>query len=63
NIWKLEKMAFLCEEINTQTNECLRWVEHSFVPTLTTADRDTMILWAVGIFAIVFVAKQIQRLL
>jgi len=56
-------MAFLCEEINTQTKECLKWVEHSFVPTLTTADRDTLILWAVGIFVVVFVVKQIQRLL
>ena len=56
-------MAFLCEEVNSATNECLKWVEHSFVPTLTTADRDTLILWAVSIFVVVFVVKQIQRLL
>ena len=56
-------MAFLCEEVNSVTNECLKWVEHSFVPTLTTADRDHLILWAIGIFAVVFVVKQLQRLL
>lgn len=56
-------MAKLCELVDQNTNQCLQWVEHSYVPTLTNADRDAMIVWAVGIFAVVYVVRQLLRLL
>ena len=58
-------MAMLCEKVDSTTNQCMTWVEHShsIVPDLSTADRDAMLLWMIGIFAVVFVVKQIQRLL
>lgn len=40
---------------------CMEWQEAAFLPDLTTADRDVILQWAIGIFALVFVVKKIMR--
>jgi hypothetical protein len=40
---------------------CTEWQEASFLPDLTGADRDVILHWAIGIFALVFVVKKIMR--
>lgn len=54
----------------TQEIPCKAWAElppsstaQQVLPTLTTADRDAILLWMVGIFAVVFVVKRILRML
>lgn len=70
-------MAYVCETLSTPafitgTQTCQKWVllEHpesnsnvSVIPDLSAADRDAILLWMVGIFAVVFVVKRIQRML
>ena len=65
-------MAYVCETLSnpafiTGQQTCTKWVEYQssngFLPTLTAAERDDMILWFVGIFAVVFIVKAIRRLL
>lgn len=65
-------MAYICETLsspglNTAQQTCSNWVEYQpsngFLPTLTTAERDDMLLWFIGIFAVVFIVKAIRRLL
>ena len=67
-------MAYVCETLSnpafiTGQQTCNKWVvleqqqSNSFLPTLTAAERDDMILWFVGIFAVVFTVKAIRRLL
>ena len=67
-------MAYICETLSapaliTGQQTCNKWVvleqqqSNSFLPTLTAAERDDMILWFVGIFAVVFTVKAIRRLL
>ncbi len=67
-------MAYVCETLSnpafiTGQQTCNKWVvleqqqSNSFLPTLTAAERDDMILWFVGIFAVVFIVKAIRRLL
>ncbi len=41
---------------------CTEWVEDSFLPQLTASDRDILLQWVIGIFALIFVAKKILRL-
>lgn len=40
---------------------CTEWQEASFLPQLTGAERDVILQWAIGIFALVFVVKKIMR--
>lgn len=40
---------------------CTEWQEASFLPELTGADRDLILQWAIGIFALVFVVRKIMR--
>lgn len=40
---------------------CMEWQEASFLPELTSADRDLILQWAIGIFALVFVVRKIMR--
>ena len=64
-------MAYICETLSTPDltghQTCSTWVAYQpssgFLPTLTAAERDDMILWFVGIFAVVFTVKAIRRLL
>ena len=64
-------MAYICETLSTPDSTghqtCTNWVAYQpssgFLPTLTAAERDDMILWFVGIFAVVFTVKAIRRLL
>ncbi len=56
-------MSYECKTLQIQ-NElpvCTEWQEASFLPELTGADRDVILQWAIGIFALVFVVKKIMR--
>ena len=57
-------MAYVCKELQNSNGvqTCVQWVEQTFVPTLSTADRDELLLYAISIFAVVFVVRQIMRL-
>lgn len=56
-------MAYECKTLQIQGElpVCTEWQEASFLPDLTTADRDVILQWAIGIFALVFVVKKIMR--
>ena len=56
-------MAYECKTLQIQGElpVCTEWQEASFLPDLTTADRDLIIQWAIGIFALVFVVRKIMR--
>ena len=56
-------MAYECKTLQLQGElpVCTEWQEASFLPDLTTADRDLILQWAIGIFALVFVVKKIMR--
>jgi len=56
-------MAYECKtfQIQGELPVCTEWQEASFLPELTGADRDLILQWAIGIFALVFVVKQIMR--
>lgn len=41
---------------------CIEWQEASFLPELTGADRDAILQWTIGIFALVYVVRRIVRL-
>lgn len=41
---------------------CTEWQEASFLPELTGADRDLILQWAIGIFALVFIVRRIVRM-
>lgn len=56
-------MAYICKELIGQ--QCIEWIAYEpsgFLPTLTTEQRDEMILWFISIFAVVFIVKAIRRL-
>ena len=55
-------MSKVCEIVDQATLACLKWVDFSLLPTLTTADKDHLLKWTIGIFATVFVVKMIRRL-
>ena len=57
-------MAYECKTLQIQGElpVCTEWQEASFLPELTGADRDVILQWAIGIFALVFVVKKIMRL-
>ena len=56
-------MAYECKTLQLQGElpVCTEWQESSFLPELTGADRDVILQWAIGIFALVFVVKKIMR--
>ena len=56
-------MAYECKTLQLQGElpVCTEWQEASFLPDLTTADRDVILQWAIGIFALVFVVRKIMR--
>jgi hypothetical protein len=56
-------MAYECKTLQIQGElpVCTEWQEASFLPDLTTADRDLILQWAIGIFALVFVVRKIMR--
>lgn len=65
-------MAYVCETLSnpdliTGQQTCTKWVvqqqSSSILPTLTAAERDDMLLWFIGIFAVVFTVKAISKLL
>lgn len=41
---------------------CMEWQEASFLPELTGADRDLILQWAIGIFALVYIVRRIVRM-
>ena len=56
-------MAYECKTLQIQGElpVCTEWQEASFLPDLTTADRDLILQWAIGIFALVFIVRKIMR--
>ena len=56
-------MAYECKTLQIQGElpVCTEWQEASFLPELTGADRDLILQWAIGIFALVFVVRKIMR--
>lgn len=56
-------MAYECKTLHIQGElpVCAEWQEASFLPDLTSADRDLILQWAIGIFALVFVVRKIMR--
>ena len=56
-------MAYECKTLQIQGElpVCTEWQEASFLPDLTTADRDLILQWAIGIFALVFGVRKIMR--
>ena len=56
-------MAYECKTLQIQGElpVCTEWQQASFLPDLTTADRDLILQWAIGIFALVFVVRKIMR--
>ena len=56
-------MAYECKTLQIQGElpVCTEWQEASFLPDLTTADRDLILQWAIGVFALVFVVRKIMR--
>ncbi|ENV33008.1 hypothetical protein F960_02730 [Acinetobacter gerneri DSM 14967 = CIP 107464 = MTCC 9824] len=53
-------MAYNCKTL--VEGVCTEWQETSFLPNLATADRDTILLWAICIFGLVFVVRELIRL-
>lgn len=41
---------------------CMEWQESKFLPELTAQDRDSILEWTIGIFALVFVVRKIMRM-
>ena len=56
-------MAYECKTLQIQGElpVCTEWQEASFLPDLTGADRDVILQWTIGIFALVFVVRKIMR--
>ena len=56
-------MAYECKTLQIQGElpVCTEWQEASFLPELTGADRDVILQWTIGIFALVFVVRKIMR--
>ena len=56
-------MAYECKTLQIQGElpVCTEWQEASFLPELTSADRDLILQWVIGIFALVFVVRKIMR--
>jgi len=59
-------MAYECKTLTPPqqgvAQVCIEWQEASFLPDLTTADRDIILQWAIGLFALVYVIRRIVRM-
>jgi hypothetical protein len=67
-------MAYVCETLSnpaflTGQQTCNKWVvldqkqqSNSFLPNLTAADKDSLLIWFIGIFVVVFTVKKILKL-
>lgn len=63
-------MAYVCGQLSnpnliTGLRTCNQWVEqstNSFLPELTTANRDDLIIFFVSVFVVVFTVRMIRRL-
>lgn len=63
-------MAYVCEQLSTPAlitgiQSCQVWAletTNSILPTLTTADRDSMIMYTVTCFAVVFTIQMLRKL-
>lgn len=63
-------MAYVCETLSnpaflTGQQTCTKWVVQqntNFLPDLSAADKDILLLWMLGIFIVVFTVKQLKRL-
>lgn len=66
-------MAYVCETLSspapiTGKQNCNKWVvleqqqSNSFLPNLTAADKDSLLIWFIGIFVVVFTLKKILKL-
>lgn len=66
-------MAYVCETLSapafiTGQQTCNKWVvleqqqSNSFLPNLTAADKDSLLIWFIGIFIVVFTLKKLLRL-
>ena len=66
-------MAYVCETLSspafiTGQQTCNKWVvleqqqSNSFLPELTAADKDSLLIWFIGIFVVVFTLKKILKL-
>lgn len=63
-------MAYVCEQLSTPAlitgiQSCDVWVletSSSILPTLTTADRDSMIIFCLSCFAVVFTVQMLRKL-
>lgn len=66
-------MAYICETLSnpafiTGQQTCNKWVvleqqqSNSFLPNLTAADKDSLLIWFIGIFVVVFTLKKILKL-
>lgn len=63
-------MAYVCEQLSTPAlitgiQSCQVWAletSSSILPNLTTADRDSMILFMVSCFAVVFTVQMLRKL-
>lgn len=54
-------VTYVCAELVNSV--CQTWVEsQSFLPDLTNSDRDSLLLWMISCFVIVFTVKKIIRL-
>lgn len=56
-------MAKLCEHVDESTNQCTEWVDHSYLPELSTADMDAMLYFFLSIMVVVFVVNRIRSML
>ncbi len=66
-------MAYICETLSspaflTGQQTCNKWVvleqqqSNSFLPNLTAADKDSLLIWFIGIFVVVFTLKKKLKL-
>ncbi len=68
-------MAYVCETLSnpafiTGQQTCNKWVvleqqqsNSNILPNLTAADKDSLLIWFIGIFVVVFTLKKILKLL
>lgn len=60
-------MAWVCSELSSDKKTCETWVSfeqnNSIIPDLSAQQRDEIIYWMIGIFAVAYVVKRIRRML
>lgn len=60
-------MVWVCSELSSDKKTCETWSvlehENSFIPELSAQQRDEIIYWMIGIFAVAYVVKRIRRML